>query len=507
MERYRYRDIFRIYVLIIGAFCVEFFVRYVLIGYISQGAAGAVICSMVLLVVLIIGVLILYSALYRFPELISIFGGGPRNQPGHYYAPVYPTVPAYYPPAYGQYPGPPAYQQTPVYQQPPNFRQPAGYPPIVYRQPAQDAPPLQGQPYQHPAAAGYYPPPYAYPPVVGYRPVDGYYPAPQGAMQARAPAPAYFEPPPVQAPVVPAAPVAPSQAVYGMDDDDRRPLSLPPANTLMWVFLAAVLVGGLSLALIFVFPIITGLVFPLAFIIGFSFPSLIWISYVTKFHNFAPLPGKPILLAFTFGMLSTIPAMLVNTAASLSTGADLEGASLAIQLAVVAGVAPFVEEFCKPWGVYLVKNHVKGRLDGLIYGVTCGVGFALIENISYEASFLMSGEGMAAVWAIGALARGLGSIVVHAVGAGFIGYTYGRLRKGRGSILTLVLAYLLAILFHAAWNGMSVLSSGFYGGWFVELVFMGSFAFLGFLLVRYYVSHAAEKDAGTALNAGSRDSH
>ena len=260
----------------------------------------------------------------------------------------------------------------------------------------------------------------------------------------------------------------------------------------------AIVVGGLSLAL----APATGytlLIFPLAFIIGFSFPSLIWISYVYSFEKREPRPSKSILVAFTYGMLSTIPALLVNTAASVWLGADGPHPAVIASLLAAAVVAPLVEEFSKPWGVILVSDEVRSRLDGLIFGVTCGVGFALIENISYELSFALTGGNPAAVWTLGSLARGLGSIMIHATGAGLIGYAYGRYRLKKGSsIWGVALAYMLAVIMHASWNGASVLLPGLPGGEYIDIAFIPVFALGAFLLLKHFL----DKGAASELEPG-----
>jgi RsiW-degrading membrane proteinase PrsW (M82 family) len=272
------------------------------------------------------------------------------------------------------------------------------------------------------------------------------------------------------------------------------PLRLPSASLLLKVFLAALAVGGLSLALA---PATgyTVVIFLFAFIIGFSFPSLIWISYVYSFEKREPRPSKSILVAFTYGMLSTIPALLINTAASVLLGADSPHPTVIATLLTVALVAPLVEELSKPWGLLLVRDHVRSRLDGLIFGVTCGVGFALIENISYELSFALTGDNPAAVWTIGSLARGLGSIMIHAAGAGLIGYAYGRYRLKKGSSLWgILLAYMLAVLMHASWNGASVLLPELPGGDYLNIAFIPLFAVGAFFLLKHFIERGAASE-------------
>lgn len=490
--------------LIVGAFSIVFFVRWVMMGYLLGGAMVALQCSAAFFVFLIIGGVILYLGLERYD---TIFSPAP---------PVYPYYPAwsqyyphqpYYPPAYGPY-------------YPPGYYPPAGgyYPPPGYaaRPPA--------YPYAPSYAYGYYPPVSRYPeaaqrpaqvetaaptapsgqaPRTPARPSPAAPPAPQATAAfaapaaPSAPAAAPYPPPYQPAPAPPPfQPYAPPAAVPSIDDiGNRKPLRLPSAANLLLVFLGAIILGGFSLALMGATGYVSLLIFPLTFIIGFSFPSLIWISYVYSFERKAPRPSKSMLVAFTCGMLSTIPALIVNTAAAVMLGADSAHPTIIASLLTAAVVAPLIEEFSKPWGVYIVRDHVNSRLDGLIFGVTCGVGFALIENISYEVSFVLSGADVAAVWTLGSLARGLGSIMVHAAGAGLIGYAYGRYRVRRGSsFMAVPLAFLAAIIMHAGWNGASVILSEVPYGDLLNIAFIPVFSIGAYLLLRYFLDRGAASE-------------
>ncbi len=451
MELGRYRDVARIYLLIAGAFSVTFFFRWVMIGYMIVGALGAVICGVALFIFLVLGLAILYFGLEEWDRFYSNM-----TVPRSYHAQVVYPQPGFY------------YQQPAAYS--PGHGQPAYYPP-GYGLPA----------YGMPAYYGQYPvPPPAYrQPQAGYQPY---------------PAPSY----PVQPAFVP-QPYVVAVAVPHRDLDPRRALILPDAHKLLAIFLLSVLAGGLALAAALYVHFAAIIVFLPAFVIGFSFPSMIWISYVYSFEKTHLLPSKTVLKAFVWGMLSTIPALLVNTAAALILGEGPE-ASLFVTLAVASVVAPLIEEFSKPWGVPLVRSDVRGPLDGLILGVTCGVGFALIENISYEFSFVLTGQDAAAVWTLGSLARGLGSIMVHATGAGMIGYAYGRYRAG-GSLPPIGLAYMAAVGMHSAWNGISTVLGTYDMGVYATVPFMGIFVVVTYVVLRRLIDSGAAQEAAAGRTA------
>jgi RsiW-degrading membrane proteinase PrsW (M82 family) len=130
-----------------------------------------------------------------------------------------------------------------------------------------------------------------------------------------------------------------------------------------------------------------------------------------------PLP----LLAklFLFGMLSTLPAILIETAGSdalLGCGMPQDLASL---LLMNFGVVAVTEECSKYVFLRLASWHDRNFdcvFDGIVYAAFCGLGFAVAENISYVFTF---GPGAAIV-------RAFTAIPGHCVFAVFMGSFYGR---------------------------------------------------------------------------------
>ena len=248
----------------------------------------------------------------------------------------------------------------------------------------------------------------------------------------------------------------------------RETLSIPQIRSLLIIFLVSI-IGG-SVVLLVGGPYI--FLFPIFFIIAFTFPSFIWISYVYHKDVLEPESKHGIFLVLSWGMFSTLFAIFPNTLSAYYFELLYSSGIALIITAVV--VAPFNEEFFKPLGLRRVRGEMNSELDGLIYGVTCGMGFAIIENFSYELGFLFSGESPAVIWTFGSFIRGIGSTIIHAAGAGLIGFTYARLRilkmKQRNGLippgesiydLSLPAAYLIAVGLHALWNGSASLSSIF----------------------------------------------
>lgn len=253
----------------------------------------------------------------------------------------------------------------------------------------------------------------------------------------------------------------------------KEALHLPSFRYMFLAFIGSLVLGYCSLTLGGVWLA----AFPFAFVIAFSFPPLMWIAYIYQRTKERLEPQRLVFIALSWGMISTIPALVFNSLGALLLDADLnklfeEGGGIGpSELAAVAVVAPLVEEFFKPLGLLLIFRRLESSYTGVLYGVACGMGFALIENMLYELSFLfMPGADVTAVWTFNSFARGVGSTLLHAVGPAFVGFALASVRnRGTGSPWVAG-AYLLGVGMHAAWNASATLT-----------LYLGDDEFLGIL--------------------------
>ena len=131
-------------------------------------------------------------------------------------------------------------------------------------------------------------------------------------------------------------------------------------------------------------------------------------------------------------MFSTLPASLMNDLGSrlveVNQNALLGKGDFGIpELILVSVIAPFVEELLKPIGLIFIMKRLKTPYEGVLYGVACGMGFAIIENMLYEL-FILLWYGSDA-WTLNAFVRGIGSTVLHAVGPAAIGFAIAYSRQ------------------------------------------------------------------------------
>tara|TARA_B100000676_G_C17827427_1_gene705978 strand:+ start:55 stop:894 length:840 start_codon:yes stop_codon:yes gene_type:complete len=201
--------------------------------------------------------------------------------------------------------------------------------------------------------------------------------------------------------------------------------------------------------------------FPIAFVIAFAFPGLIWVSYIYSRTVTSPEPQRLVLIALAWGMFSTLPSSLLNDLGSRMVDVNQnallgKGDFGTPELILVSVIAPFVEELLKPVGLIFILKRLKTPYEGVLYGVACGMGFAIIENMLYEL-FILLWYGSDA-WTLNAFVRGIGSTVLHAVGPAAIGFAVAYSRQMEVSMKSyLIYAYIFGFVMHAAWNGFATL--------------------------------------------------
>jgi RsiW-degrading membrane proteinase PrsW (M82 family) len=442
--REKFWTIVAVFILLAAVEAIIFAASVWLIAILEGSLAVGVIALIVTLILVPIAAVVIkvVPKAKPFPIMTSLLERPRRPAPYSHYPP--PQGPYYvYGPAA---PGPPQPWHPPS--APYQYQYAA---PPIYPSPPGVAPPPTPMAPQAPAGAtrvGYGRPPEDVRGVV----VDRRAPA---VGPAEGPAPSIGEPPagPDRGWEEVEEPTACPGVVEGAPEEraDRRPcLAIFRFHYFLLGFLVATAVGTLGLAYRDTGPVWIDQVIFLCFLISFSFPSLMWISFVHHRRVREPETREGILIALTAGMLATVPPLFINT---LVAAVNPVGA-------VVAG-APIVEELTKALALLVVIQEINSRYDGLIYGVTVGMGFAMVENLAYGMSFIGfegAPDAIAANWGALTLVRGLASTIGHAVGVGLVGYVLGAFLDPESdrSMLPIAGAYLAAVGIHAGWNGLVV---------------------------------------------------
>jgi RsiW-degrading membrane proteinase PrsW (M82 family) len=234
-------------------------------------------------------------------------------------------------------------------------------------------------------------------------------------------------------------------------------------------------------------------------------PALIAMALVDRLDRKRPEPPGTRRLAAFLGMLSIIPAIILELYVGKSLGGSVEpqmtyqGSSFHAFV-----VAAAIEEFCKFGLVFLFiwrKPEFDERMDGIVYFGRAGLGFALVENIGY---LLMqqSLSGQLTTWIL----RAVLAVPGHAIWSAIVGVYASRRRfdkKGIGFIG----GYLLAVSMHGLYDLCAFLQAPltFEGHDTLSMLMMPALVaitVLGFLILRHQAREALRlDDADVALNA------
>lgn len=139
----------------------------------------------------------------------------------------------------------------------------------------------------------------------------------------------------------------------------------------------------------------------------------------------------------------------------------------------VAVIVPLIEEAIKPIGVWLLLPAGLNGRQGFVIGLISGAGYALFESLLLATA---SSDWVAIV--IGRAATG----VLHIANCGLVGWAlaeaFGVKPRPKGTLRRLWGAYLLAVMLHGLWNGLTVFSlwgtlvektAAEYPTWLIEL--------------------------------------
>ncbi|HEX7702834.1 MAG TPA: PrsW family intramembrane metalloprotease [Kofleriaceae bacterium] len=181
-----------------------------------------------------------------------------------------------------------------------------------------------------------------------------------------------------------------------------------------------------------------------------ALPALVAMWLIDRLDAKRPEPASTRRLVAFAGMLSVIPALVIEILVANTVGESVpplltyQGSSFHAYV-----VAAMIEEACKILVVYWVvwrRPEFDERMDGIVYASRAGLGFALIENVLYLLHQQSVG-GEIQLW----IMRAVLAVPGHAMWTGMIGAMAAR-RRFDGKGLGLVGGYLLAVAFHGTYD-------------------------------------------------------
>ena len=182
-------------------------------------------------------------------------------------------------------------------------------------------------------------------------------------------------------------------------------------------------------------------------------PGLLLVIYVYVKDKVEKEPVSLIIRIIIFGIISCIAAGYIEQAESYILPAYPEGSlQYAVQTSFL--MAALVEETVKFLAMRIGSWNYSGfnyRFDGVVYGVSAAVGFAVYENIMYIASYgFQTG-----------IVRAFTAVPLHAFCGAFMGAIYSYSKKasilGRSPAPYTILALLVPMLIHGTYDTFAFL--------------------------------------------------
>ncbi len=171
------------------------------------------------------------------------------------------------------------------------------------------------------------------------------------------------------------------------------------------------------------------------------FPGVLWVWYFYKKDKYDPEPRKLIVRDFIWGMIIVLPVSVLEAPFSNLLTSQTPLFVLFFATIFIVGL---LEEGAKSYLVYVFHyRHPEfdEPLDGIIYGVTVGLGFAAFENLVYT---------MLYGYQVG-LVRAILTSLAHASFTGIFGYFIAR-AKMKSKKRLVIYGYFLVSLIHGLYD-------------------------------------------------------
>jgi RsiW-degrading membrane proteinase PrsW (M82 family) len=242
----------------------------------------------------------------------------------------------------------------------------------------------------------------------------------------------------------------------------------------------AIIMGILAVLGLCAVVLTAGVVGAAVSVLAATLPALLVAVIALLFDRYEPEPRGVLALTFAFGATGAVLIAMVGEGVATTALRASSG-----QIVAAAGIAPVIEEIAKGVAVLAVmlrlRDEFNGIVDGIIYAVMVGCGFAFAENIVYYVSSIVQGQ---STFAATVITRGGFSAFAHPLFTSMtgIGLAYGLEHRGKMRYVAPVLGLLGAMTLHGIWNAGTYLGGGFiwvYLGIFIPML-AGAVAITGF---------------------------
>jgi RsiW-degrading membrane proteinase PrsW (M82 family) len=180
-------------------------------------------------------------------------------------------------------------------------------------------------------------------------------------------------------------------------------------------------------------------------------PAALLLKYVLLRDKYKREPRRLIGITFLFGALGIIPATIIE----LVLGFDNILVTTFLSVAVVEETMKYLAVRVKAYN----SSSFNEVMDGIVYGVAAGLGFATIENIFYVFGFGTIST---------ALIRAFMSVPSHAAYGGIMGFFLGmaksfRLSSKQRERKLILTGLAIAILLHGLYDTIAFTLEGMAG--------------------------------------------
>ena len=178
-------------------------------------------------------------------------------------------------------------------------------------------------------------------------------------------------------------------------------------------------------------------------------PSIFLVYFFVTLDRF-PEPRKIIIITFILGILITIPAGFANVYLMQIIYENFYYSNYYNEIDTFF-VGPFVEEILKFSIILLYCSRLDDfdePMDGLVYGATAALGFAMAENFDY----VYSAEEFGTTWQDIAWIRAFLTAPMHAACGATIGFSFSYYYFYNKNIIFLIIGLSIAIILHFLYN-------------------------------------------------------
>lgn len=187
------------------------------------------------------------------------------------------------------------------------------------------------------------------------------------------------------------------------------------------------------------------------------------VGLILALDRMEPEPPRVLVFAFLWGAgVAVLIALVLNTLGMVYVTVPIFGEQKGHFVSATFG-APLIEESLKGAVLFVLlwihREEIDGFADGIIYAGMVGLGFAMMENITYYMRAYEAGDGqLQAVFIL----RGVISPLSHPLFTSMtgLGVAYAATRRGGGRLLAPVAGLLAAMVLHGLWNGATTLGLG-----------------------------------------------